>query len=106
MLDSILKSVAFFGLTVFVSAVKLYLVLSVCDIVAVFKSSIVCQVFCFFLVCVYVCVTLAMKGLLCVSSNRLTEGDQDDDRCQQTTLCNCPVNKQPTDEIQYTTKQD
>lgn len=55
MLDSILKSVAFFGLTVFVSAVKLYLVLSVCDIVAVFKSSIVCQVFSFFFVCVCVC---------------------------------------------------
>lgn len=47
---------------------------------------------------------LAMKGLLCLSSNRLTEGDQDDDRCQQTTLYNCPAstdtNKQLTDVIQ------
>lgn len=93
-----------FGLTVFVSAVKLYLVSSVCDIVAVFKVTLCVRCPAFFLA--YVCVTLAMKGLLCVSSNRLTEGDQDDDRCQQTTLCNCPVNKQPTDGIQYTTKQD
>lgn len=28
---------------------------------------------------------LEMTGLLCLSSNRLTEGDRDDDRCQQTT---------------------
>lgn len=31
-----------------------------------------------------------MKALLCLCSNTLTEGDRDDDRCQQTTCDNVP----------------
>lgn len=49
-----------------------------------------------------------MKSLLCLSSNRLTEGGWDDDRCQQTTLYHAlhPLtNKQLTDMIQCTTRK-
>lgn len=42
-----------------------------------------------------------MKGLLCLSSNRLMEGDQDDDKCQQTALydssTSSDTNKQTAD---------
>lgn len=50
-----------------------------------------------------------MKGLLCLSSNRPTEWGRDDERCQQTVLYHVPhplTNKQLTDVIQCTTRQD
>lgn len=47
---------------------------------------------------------LPMKGLLCLSSIRLTGGDQDDDRCQQTILyyCTASTGKQTADTLDPT----